>query len=157
MIMQKLINIILFLSIFIIFVSCDPKRVFDDNHEIYNKMWSRDSIVKFTVNITDTISVNNIYISIRNASEYPKSNIYLFVKTDGVNAFIKDTINCILADDKGRWYGSGLGDLWSHQQLYKKNIRFPRKGKYVFHIEQAMRIKDLPDIVDIGLRIERVN
>lgn len=148
---------IIVICLIITSISCDNNRVFEDNYAITNEIWNRDSIVSFTVDITDTISVNNIYINIRNASEYPRSNIYLFVKTEANNSVVKDTFNCILADDNGRWYGSGLGDIWSHQMLYKKNVRFPNKGKYVFSIEQAMRISELPDIIDVGIRIEKAN
>jgi hypothetical protein len=38
---------------------------------------------------------------------------------------------------------------------YKTNIRFPIPGIYTFTIEQAMWIRDLKNISNIGLMIEK--
>jgi gliding motility-associated lipoprotein GldH len=67
----------------------------------------------------------------------------------------------LLADEKGNWLGKGAGDLWDNSILFKKNTKFPQKGKYTFTFEQAMRFGDqpamdaLPFIMDIGLTIEK--
>jgi hypothetical protein len=39
--------------------------------------------------------------------------------------------------------------------MFKRGLRFPLKGKYQFSIEQAMRIAELPNIIEIGMRIEK--
>jgi gliding motility-associated lipoprotein GldH len=69
---------------------------------------------------------------------------------------VKDTIEVILADNRGKWLGSGLGDIWDLQQIYKENIRFAQQGRYTFEYQQAMRTEKLPFILDVGLRVEKV-
>ncbi len=49
----------------------------------------------------------------------------------------------------------GLGDKYDNRILFRRNIRFPRTGIYVFEYEQAMRDEPLIGIDDIGLRIEK--
>ena len=66
-----------------------------------------------------------------------------------------DTLECILADEKGKWLGTGIGDIYDNQIPFKKNVLFPKKGKYKFEIEQGMRTDIVPLIMDIGLRIEK--
>jgi gliding motility-associated lipoprotein GldH len=110
----------------------------------------------YGVDITDTINPCNVYINVRNASDYPFSNLFLFLETRYPNgAFSKDTLECVLADGSGKWLGSGSGDIWDNQILFKKNVVFKQKGKYYFNLEQAMRLQNLPQILDIGLRVER--
>ncbi|KPK87261.1 MAG: hypothetical protein AMS27_02880 [Bacteroides sp. SM23_62_1] len=147
------IHIILFT---IVFHSCDPDRVYEKNIRIPDGIWERNNPIRFEVIIQDTISPHNLYINIRNTGLYPVSNLYLFITTTAPSGHsVKDTVEIILADERGKWLGKGLGDIWDLQKLYKQNVRFAQKGMYVFEYEQAMRIEKLPFILDAGLRIEK--
>lgn len=137
--------------------SCDSNRLFEDNKMISNSVWNRNNIISFKVSVIDTLSANKIFINIRNSGQYEKGNIYLFINIIAPNGIkLRDTVNCILADDKGKWLGSGLGDIYSNQILYKNNVTFPHSGNYTFEIEQAMRIDNLEHIEDVGIRIEKI-
>lgn len=100
---------------------------------------------------------HNIYITIRIDGNYGRRNLYVFSTIRNPNnQEIKDTINLLLADEKGRWYGkSNLGGLYYNCFLYKKNVVFPVKGKYTFILEQAMRSETIDNIEDIGIKIEK--
>lgn len=140
----------------LIFSSCDSRRVFEENREIADNAWDVNNKVVFEVDITDTLSQNNFYVNVRNADGYPYSNLYLFITTNFPDGHTRlDTMECILADDKGKWLGSGLGDIWDNQIPWRRGIRFPRAGKYTFTYQHAMRVDVLPLIMDVGLRIER--
>lgn len=145
----------LLLGSFFLF-SCDSNRIFEKNHEIPGNNWAADQKIKFEVDITDTVSGNHVFINLRHAGNYSYSNLFLFINTtfpDGKTT--KDTAECILADDKGKWFGKGIGDMWEARILFKRNVRFSQSGTYVFEYEQAMRIDKLPGIMDVGLRIEK--
>ena len=136
--------------------SCDSSRVYDQNTEIPDYIWDKDNPIYFDVDIQDTVSLHNVYVNIRNAGGYGYSNIYLYLDTKYPNNTIsRDTIECILADDAGKWLGDGSGDIWDNQILFKKNVRFKQMGVYKFRYEQAMRMPKLPMIMDVGLRIEK--
>lgn len=148
-------KVLFFILLVCIVCACDQKRIYEENIEIKDGVWNRNNKVKFSVDINDTVTPHNLYINIRNAGEYPFRNIYLFITTTSKGIVVKDTFEAILADEKGKWLGSGLGDLWDNQLVYKKNIRFPHSGNYVFEYEQGMRNENLPFIIDVGLRIEK--
>jgi gliding motility-associated lipoprotein GldH len=136
--------------------SCDKKRIYEENKEINNYLWDVKDVKSFELNVTDTVTPNNFYINVRNSDGYPYSNLYLFIKTIFPNGrFSHDTLECILANDEGRWLGRGLGDIWDHQIPFKKAKRFPFRGKYTFQLEQGMRTAKLPMIMDVGIRVER--
>lgn len=148
--------------IIITLVACSNKRVYEKNIAIPDYKWHKDSIAYFRVDIEDTTSLNSFYINIRHSGVYKYSNIYLFVNTSLPSGkYFRDTVECILADDKGRWLGDGSGDVLDNQVLFKKDIRFPEKGQYVFEFEQAMRagrdayMEVLPGVMDVGLKIEK--
>jgi len=103
-----------------------------------------------------------VYINVRNAESYPFRNLFLFLHTTYPKGTkTTDTIECILADEKGKWLGSGMGDLYDNSIIFKKNSRFRQTGNYKFAFEQAMRYGDkniidpLPLIMDVGITIEK--
>jgi gliding motility-associated lipoprotein GldH len=153
----------IFILIFL-FNSCDQNGVFDQYVEINKTDWDRDSVLQFNFEIEDTLSVYHIFINNRITAQYPYSRMYLFIETSFPdNKTIKDTLECYLAEQSGRllgkkqWLGKGFGDIYSNKIPYKTNIRFPNSGEYTVSIEQGMRDKILPHVLDVGLRVEKAN
>jgi len=140
----------------LLFYSCSDNAIFEENQHLPSKTWDRKNIIQFKVNIIDTLNPYKIFINIRNNGLYARRNLYLFVTIISPNGNeLKDTVNCILADEKGKWYGkSNLGDLYFNKFLYKPNVRFPYSGTYIFKLEQAMRTEKMEHIEDVGIRIE---
>ncbi|HJX70355.1 MAG TPA: gliding motility lipoprotein GldH [Bacteroidales bacterium] len=136
--------------------SCDKNAVFDKNTAIQHHLWNYKDTLSYYVNIADTSRVHNIYLNIRNSENYQYSNVFLFVSTYAPNgSFLKDTFEIKLADQSGRWFGKGVGNVFSLQVPYKMQIKFPYQGIYLFEIQHAMRKKDLKGIADVGLRVEK--
>ena len=137
-------------------VACNDYVVYERNERIPGNVWNRFNIPVFEAEITDTLNPHNLLINLRNTGEYPRSNLFLFISvTSPGGAFTRDTIELVLAEPSGRWKGRGFGSVWQNRFFYRQNIRFPERGKYTFKVEQAMRIDDLPGILDVGLRIEK--
>lgn len=137
--------------------ACDEARVFEENQEIKNGTWDQNNKITFNVDIQDSISSYHIYLNVRNAGAYPFSNLFLFVTTQSPKGQIeRDTVECTLADQTGKWLGDGIGDLWDNQIMFKRMVRFPTTGVYKIQLEQAMRVNPLPFIMDVGIRVEKV-
>lgn len=146
------------LFLMLVLISCDNNKVFEEYIEVETGVWQNENIASFEFNATDTISAHNLYINVRNTGAYGYSNLYLFVTMQGPNGgLLKDTVNCVLADKRGKWLGSGVGDLWDLRIPYVGGFKFAQSGKYIVSLEQAMRVeKGLEGITDIGLRVETV-
>jgi gliding motility-associated lipoprotein GldH len=148
--------LLLFALLLGMLVSCDSKRVYDENIIVENNSWNVRNRMKFDVTITDTGIPYNVYLKVRNAPEYSYSNLFLFLNTVFPDGRIsRDTLELTLADYDGRWLGSGIGSVKFSKFLLRKGILFKSPGRYRFELEQAMRVTDLKGIRDIGLRIER--
>jgi len=136
--------------------SCDPARVYEQYRSFPIEGWIKDSVAVFSVQIDDTLTMNNVYINLRNTSSYPFCNIYLFVKaTAPTGAHAIDTVEYMLADQYGRWQGKGFSKMLDNRLSFRKFVQFPRRGIYTFEIQQGMRTEVLPHISDVGLRIEK--
>ena len=156
--MRKTVSRFIFLVLsFTIISSCDTQLVYDNFQHIDDARWHWDDPVDFAFPVADTISSHNILIRLRHSSDYPLSNLYMFVNFEGPSGqTLQDTINFILAENNGKWVGSGNGNIREVGYLFKKNIRFPEIGEYQVSIEQAMRLPEVP-VSDLGLRVEKIN
>lgn len=136
--------------------SCDRNVVYEQFVSIEDKTWDNSNIIHFNVDIEDTVSLHNIYISVRNTGQYEYSNLYLFVTSVSPNGNLaKDTTEITLADEHGKWLGKGSASIYTLYYPFRRNVKFPVRGIYQFHIEQAMWTRDLKHINDIGLRVEK--
>lgn len=134
--------------------SCDRSLIFTDSVSIPEQQWQLDLNPHFSADITDTVSNFNISFTLRNSTSYPFRNIFLFVTTTSPKGVsICDTLEYQLADEKGNWYGNGIGDLRELNLPYKSNIYFPAKGTYSFSVQHGMRTETLNGVYDFGMRI----
>ena len=150
-------SFILILTFLLLLLSCKSNIVYTNSQAMADETWKLTNIPTFKVPITDTLNSNNVIFIIRNGSSYPFRNIFLFVTTtspDGKK--ITDTLQYNLADEKGKWYGKGAGDIHELNLPYKSNVFFPKKGTYDFKIQHGMRVENLKGVYDFGLRIEKV-
>jgi gliding motility-associated lipoprotein GldH len=147
---------IVVLTSLVLLSSCNNNIVFTDSFAMPRKIWELDNIPSFRVPINDTLNHNNVIFTIRTSSSYPFRNIFLFVKTTSPDGkFITDTLEYKLADEKGKWFGKGFGDVHELNLPYKSNVFFPLKGTYRFNIQHGMRKESLNGVYDFGLRIEK--
>lgn len=153
---MKRLYIPLVLLLLMIF-SCNRHTIYEYNLNIPNEQWEKDMPACFNIPITDTTCYCDMFINIRNTTEYDFSNLYIFVTMqlpDGRMA--RDTINCLLADKEGRWLGKGIGNIKEQQIAFRSEMIFPRTGVYKFYIEQAMRTDTLKGIKSIGIRLNSI-
>ena len=158
-------RLILILGVFLVFVSCDSNRIFDEYKSLENNSWPQAEPINFQAEITDTISRNNLYVTVRNNKLYPYSNLFLITNVIFPNGKkIVDTLQYEMADKNGKFLGNGISEIKHSKLILKENIIFPISGTYTVSIWQAMRnngsingINQLQGITDVGLRIEKVN
>jgi gliding motility-associated lipoprotein GldH len=141
----------------LLLTACNKNVVFSEYKTFKGSEWHSADKAVFEVDITDTLSFNNISLMVRHGDSYPYNNVFLFVTSSYPDGKVmKDTMEIVLASNKGEWMGSGVGDIFDFKVPVKKNVRFPRSGKYTFTFEQAMRVDPLPLVMDFGFEIEKV-
>ena len=138
-------------------VSCNRGLVYSDTHEMDNETWKTGDVVTFESYIDDTVSTNNIFFTIRTGTSYPYRNIWLFISTKSPSGkMIGDTLQYMLADEKGEWYGKGFGNIHELNLPFRSEVFFSEKGSYTFSIIQGMRNEELEGVYDFGIRIEKL-
>ena len=145
-------------SLLFLLGSCKTADTFERNITIPSHEWDRAFRPEISFDITDTASLYNIYITLRHTHAYRYSNIWLNVQFqlpgDTLNS---QRVNLLLAINEKGWLGTGMDDIWELRQLITPQpFRFNRRGKATFTLEQIMRDNPLPDILNAGIRVEKV-
>jgi gliding motility-associated lipoprotein GldH len=139
--------------------------MYDQYKTIENHQWRSENNIDFLVSNSDTISTNNVFITIRNNKNYEFSSLFLIAKMEFPSGYqVVDTLEYEMTDSFGKWLGSGFTDIKENKLFYKEKVIFSEKGDYKFKVYQATRgVNDiegkipLQGITDVGLRIEKVN
>lgn len=158
---QRLVSFFLVCSA-IFLPGCMPSPYYQKDFTIPRNEWSTQYKPTFKFEITDTASVYNLYFIIRHTEAYPFSNIWIRVHTKqpGDSVFEKSRLEIPLADAAGKWLGRGMGEIWEHRMPMTRNdnpMFFNKPGVYELMFEQNMRMNPLPEVLQVGLRLEKVD
>ena len=154
--MKKIISII-FLST--LFASCIKIDLFEKQSQIPSQQWYYNNVPQFTFNIEDTSSLYNVYIVLRHTDLYQYNNIWLRVgSTSPSDTVHYQNINLRMATDSKGWEGTGMDDIFEvRKNISPGPISFKKPGDYSFSVAQIMRENPLNYILNVGIRVEKVN
>ena len=139
----------------LLFSSCFDFSEYSKSIEIDADGWNSNDCATFEWNILSLEQRYDCIVDFRHESSYPYSNLYLFLDLEYPNGKHRiDTLECTLADKRGNWYGSGLGDIVDHQNRAPQSIQFPLHGHYKLEITHGMRHDPLVGVTDLGYRLE---
>lgn len=154
--MNRLTGTLLLLLGASMLTSCGRDNLYTKNVPLDPAGWPAGQFIRFEVPVADTQGAYTIFLQVRNDGRYETSNLWLFITTHSpTGATLRDTVECRLANEEGRWQGRGSGGRYSLEIPFRYRVRFPEKGTYLFEIEHGMRTNRLNYITDLGLRIEK--
>ncbi len=120
--------------------------------------WMYNFKPTFKIDITDTTAAYLPYFIIRHTQAYPYCNIWVIlnIKSPGDTVIKKERINITLAESSGKWLGNGMGEIYEQRMPISlgDSFRFSHPGTYQISMEQNMRINPLPEILNVGFRLE---
>ena len=158
--------LILFLSCGLLLQGCLESPYFQKQASIPDYEWNYKFTPTFEFEETDTTYLYNVYFLMRHTEAYPYANVWMnvYTQTPEDTAFKKQRVNVELAatsgKNNGQWLGRGMGEIWEHKLRLTHEgdtAILHRKGKYKFRFEQDMRVNPLPEVLQVGLRVEKGN
>jgi gliding motility-associated lipoprotein GldH len=133
--------------------------VFEKTAPIPAQSWSYDNKPSFTFTITDTSAAYNVYIVVRHTDAYNYNNLWLTVGSQTPGDTMRfQNINLELGNDAKGWEGTGMDDIFEvRKNITQGPIPFKKAGDYTFTLSQIMRENPLKHILNVGIRVEKVN
>jgi gliding motility-associated lipoprotein GldH len=151
-------NFLFIALVSVFFVSCGKIDLYEKQAQIPVQQWFYNYVPEFTFHIDDTSSLYNVYIVLRHTDLYNYNNIWLNIgsKTPGDSMHFQK-VNLTLASDAKGWEGRGTGDIFEvRKNISPGPVSFKRSGDYTFSIAQIMRENPLRYILNVGIRLEKV-
>jgi gliding motility-associated lipoprotein GldH len=146
-------------ALFIIcLAACNKISVFEKQAAIPSFKWAPSYKPVFDFDITDTAVPYNIFVVCRHNDAYRYSNLWIRVteQLPGDTARRFD-MQLDLTNNNQEWRGAGMDDIFELRTLPRiLQARMLRKGKCVYTIEQLMYDNPLENIMNIGLRVEKI-
>ena len=137
--------------------ACNENTVYHSYQSLPNEGWAKSDTLSFQCPVTDSIPATlRLFAEVRNRSEYPYHNLYLFIQENLLDSTVwrTDTIAINLADTTGRWLGNGWGSIYQ-TVVFVKSVRPLHPGNYTIKIMHGMQDEKLTGLNDVGIRIER--
>ncbi len=153
---MKRIYLIISCFALLLFAGCNFKTYYAEVKQLPDEKWAVDKPLYYKMTIEDSMQYYNMYILLRNTTDFETQNLYVFMKTrypDGHTE--QDTLGFILCDKFGNWTGKGNGRLKDNKFLFQPKVRFPYNGEYVFTVTQGMRTDVVEGIESFGIKLEK--
>ena len=153
---KKLLSYLVILVSFV--TSCGTIDVFEKNVSIPNHEWSNAFKPEIAFEVSDTTSFYDIYVVLRHTDAYRYKNIYMNIYTQVPgDTLLKQRLELQLATDDKGWLGSGMDDIFEHRiRITKEAQKLRKPGLYKFTLEQIMREDPLQNVMNVGIRVEKV-
>ncbi len=137
-------------------VSCSHGETYYKFASIPSNEWNKNHEICFSL---DSSSINPshsyaISLEITHSISYPYKNLFIYVDHSLQDSIrVRDTLECFVVDDFGKWYGSGNGATRQLSVLYKFNQKIDTALHNEICIRHAMQNLNLKGIEKIGLKV----
>lgn len=154
--MSLLKSLFLLLPCTLCLVSCTTVDLFEKTVPIPNHAWKGSFKPEFDFTITDTASLYKVFFIMRHTEKYNYNNIWinLYSQPPG-DTLRKAAYEIKLATNEKGWLATGMDDVYEHRQPLTDVVKF-KAGTYKLILENIMREDPLQQVLNVGIRIEKV-
>ena len=151
-------GILFFLIVSLWLSACKQLDVFEKNVVIPKNQWQYSLKPSFDFTIKDTAASYNVSVVLRHTDAYRYNNIWINLGTQSPGDTVRyQKFDLQLGNDARGWEGTGMDDIWELRKLITNGpVKFNKAGNYHFIVEQIMRENPLPNIMSVGIRVEKV-
>ena len=145
-------------TITVLLGSCTRTDLFEKNISFPKHQWDYANKPTISFDITDTVSYYNVFLVVRHTDAYHYNNLWIRMKSiaPGDSASSTQQFDLPLASQTG-WMGTGMDDIYEHRiLLFRRPVKFMFQGNYTITLEQVMRQNPLEEIMNVGIRLEKV-
>jgi gliding motility-associated lipoprotein GldH len=139
-----------------ILTSCTTVDLYEKTVSLPNHEWKGDYKPEFNFTITDTTTLYQVFFVIRHTEKYNYNNIWinLYSQPPG-DTLHKAPYELQLATNEKGWLGTGMDDIYEQRRALTGKIPL-KAGQYKLALENIMREDPLKEVLNVGIRIEKV-
>lgn len=154
--MHKALFVLCSVLLILINISCEKQEIYYHFNELKNAEWQQKDTLIFDIDSTlfELNKPYNLSIEVSNNVNYPYQNIWFFMQSniDADSTYTDTSKEFQLADEFGKWNGSGFGSIYQSSLSFGK-ITFKERRNHRIKLEHGMRDEPLKGIEKVGVRI----
>jgi gliding motility-associated lipoprotein GldH len=135
--------------------SCGKLDMYEKLHAFPQQAWSAADSATFDVTIKDSVTPHQLYLVFRHTDTYHFKNLWLQIQVKAPDTTYSLRREFTLADNE-KWLGTGMNDVFEHRIAFSSSPTNLRAGDYHFVLRQVMREDPLENVVNVGLRVEKI-
>lgn len=137
--------------------SCDENRIFEKHSSAFPQFrWQQGQELSFSPSIEDTAATYSITLAMRHVNGFQfaelKANMVV-TSPSGNEQAMSYTIPVM--DGKGGYHSECALDLCDLEHVVESNWQFAESGTYTFRIDHDMPVATLPNVMEVGLIIDK--
>ena len=151
-------KLFLLLSAMGILLACNSNRVYEKHKGGFEKnRWKKSDVVEFKPEITDLEEKYDISIALRHVYGFQLKKLKVNVEIITPSGKKKNkTYKLKVIKNKDEYYSDCAGDYCDLESVVDRNFKFKEKGEYTFRVSQDAKIDPLPNVMKVGLIIDKI-
>lgn len=154
--LQQRLNNLFLVWMLLLFASCQEPIRYHSYQPVSSTGWDREDTLSYLFLSPLPNGDYEMQIGMRHIESYPYRDIWLGLRTnwEGDSLYHTDTLHLYLADERGDWYGTGMGGVVQFAQ--KESVTWSLRdsiSKPVIQIFHLMNDSVLKGISDVGIRL----
>ena len=156
--MNVLIRSIFFFVPCVLFLStCTTVDLYERTVSLPGHEWKSTNKPEFNFIISDTTVLYQVFFVIRHTEKYNYNNIWVNYYYQPPNDTLhKESREFQLATNEKGWLATGMDDIYEHRIKLAPDAGKLKAGSYKFILENIMREDPLKEVLNVGVRIEKV-
>ncbi len=152
-------NQILFLLTFgILLLGCNQNKIYEEHYSDFpNNRWEESDKIDFMPNITDKEQNYKLIIAFRHVYGFQFKAVNIEVDiTNPSGKTIYKNLKLEIYDKNNKCMSDCIGDFCDLETVIDDDYKFKEIGTYKISILNKSGIEILPNVIDIGLIIEKI-
>lgn len=149
---------LLYLFAILLFVSCNENIAFEDKASDFpNYRWAKDVLLSYKPEIDDTDSKYKMYLDFRHVHGFQPGKFKIELSITAPSGEVSTKKYKIkVMNRKGEYESDCAGDYCDLRVELEKRMKFKEAGEYQIKIGQLSDYDPLPNVMTVGLVIEKI-
>src|SRR6188508_2293600 len=137
--------------------TCTTVDLYERTVSLPDHEWKTTNKPEFIFTITDTTVLYQVFFVIRHTEKYNYNNIWVNYYYQPPNDTLhKEAREFQLATNEKGWLATGMDDIYEHRIKLAPDAGKLKAGNYKFVLENIMREDPLKEVLNVGVRVEKV-
>lgn len=151
--MKKTLSFLLLVAVMV--ASCESLWYYRSIHEFDDHTWMIGDTVAFEKEVEEARTVK-LDLMFRHVYGFPYKDLGLYFEMTGPDGqTTSQELTIPIIGEDGQYLGEGAVDIWDVEQTVTPNLEL-KPGTYHFRVAHRMAKKDLQLVMEMGIRMEKV-